>query len=141
MPKHCLYCGNETGDEALNFCNWDCLVKQARADGGTEHLPNGLPVRCVTAAGLMIECEHGDHPDYMFPITTEYHGTDEEELAHGSEIRALIGVDGDVATTMHEACYATFSLVDGSLISGQSWDTDWRLSDESLAKIKVVLKF
>jgi hypothetical protein len=48
---------------------WAEMVAAARDDGATEYRPNGLPVACIRADGALLEHEHADHPDYLFPVT------------------------------------------------------------------------
>jgi len=90
----CLRCGKDTGGPT-NYCNWGCLEAYNRAHGGKEHLPNGLPVRSIRHDGLMLECEHGDHPDYIGP-------TPENEYEYRDELHALIYTDGHIALTLYE---------------------------------------
>ena len=82
----------------------------------------------------MLEHEHGDHPNYQFPVDVEWIGpmddapftwTDGEgktesvtpaefkNMAH--ETHALIYTDGVVAITLNECCYAMWHLTDGSV--------------------------
>lgn len=137
-PRPCLYCGKTTPDFS-GYCGWDCQVAHARADGAVDHRPNGLPVACITATGLLLECEHGDHPDYKFPVDVE--GVDSpdtlEKLGHSMypEYHALIYTDGYVAVTMYECCYAMWSVESGAWLGGFLWDKTNRLSEASRAAI------
>jgi hypothetical protein len=141
-------------------CSWDCSIEEARRAGGKEHLPNGLPVRCIKADWTMLEHEHGDHPDYKFPIGVEYVGpltpqlreqfeilvgrppADDDELRKtNGETHALVYSDGYVAVTMDECCYAMWYVTDGSLGGGSLWggtkkDPHWRLSEQALEQIR-----
>ena len=162
--KKCPGCDKQM-DDYVNFCSWDCHVELAKRDGATKHCPNGLPVKCITRDNLMIEHEHGDHPDYKFPVEVNFVGliTPDDcydyELLTGnkyegendlqavrrfkSEIHALIYVDGSIALTMYECCYKIFSLRDGMNISGASsgWKRgEYILSDESLKKARELKK-
>lgn len=152
--KNCLNCSKEI-DGHVNYCNWDCHVEHARKEGCVDHRPNGLPVRCITASGLLTECEHGDHPDYKFPVVADYIGerddkfiwvgsegerkpmTDEEFNGFSHETHALIYCDGSIAVTIYECCYAMWLMRDGSLAGGSLWKPkEWKLSDKSLAEIR-----
>ena len=154
--KRCLACDKQVEDY-LNYCDWDCHVEAAKQAGGVMHCPNGLPVRCITRDNLMIECEHGDHPDYKFPVTLQYTGTNPQEdfqVMHGDgtiepmsdemardrmqETHALIYTDGSIALTMYECGYGLWSLRDGKFLSGPAWMSGglFRLTDESLEKVR-----
>jgi len=158
--KTCPACGKEP-PQYHNYCNWECHVDHAKKLGGVVHCPNGLPIRCITRDNLMIECEHGDHPDYKFPVTVVYVGNDPKadfQVMHGDgavepmsdemardrmqETHALIYTDGTIALTMYECGYGLWSLRDGRFISGPSWMRGdiFRLSDESMAKVKELKK-
>lgn len=138
--RECPGCGKEPPPH-VNYCTWECQIAAARKVGGRELRPNGLPIRCVTADGAMLECEHGDHPDYRFPVTVEKYvrfDTD-DEYERQLEQHALIYTDGSVAMTMHECCYALFGLRDGQFIAGPSWMSGrCRLAAESLAKVRAL---
>lgn len=159
MSDKSCRCGKEV-PAWKNFCSWECHVDEAREIGGKEHLPNGLPIRCIKSDGTMLEHEHGDHPDYQFPVGVEYVGPltggiredfetlvgraplDDEELRKSrGEVHALIYSDGSVAVTIDECCYSMWHVSDGALRGGSLWGNqkdwkDWRLSEESLAKIR-----
>lgn len=153
--KHCVFCNAET-TAFTNYCNWDCLVGMAKAEGGKTYLPNGLPIKSVKADNSMWEHEHGDHPDYKFPVEVEYVGvldkaayddynvicgeetTDETKVRNlMGETHALIYTDRSIAVTMYECCYAMWHVRDGKLKGGSLWMSDaWKLSDASLEMIK-----
>lgn len=109
--------------------------------------PNDLPVSCLSARGEMLECEHGDHPDYMFPVTALYVGADEEKFIErhgdtvvdcGRELHALIYTDGTIALTMYECCYSMWSVGDGKILNEHLWykKGEWRLDEKSLERIR-----
>lgn len=134
----CAHCGKPTSF-ACNYCDWDCQVAAWRATGAKEHLPNGLPIKCLPGEGLMLECEHGDHPTYIFPVTAQYIGTPPKghEDEYGDETHALIYTDGWVALTIHECTFYLWHLASyGKLLYGpRGGETNYRLSDESIEKI------
>jgi hypothetical protein len=132
--------------------------------GGREIRPNGLPIRCIKANGDMLECEHGDHPDYKFPVDVEYVGRIDDGLRRDYEactgdvmaanddddddavrrmqrqVHAFIYTDGFVAVTICEHCYAAWFLPTGEPI-GHLWSDSpqrglWRLSEASLVKMR-----
>ena len=132
----CVNCGKET-TPYTNYCDWECSIELAKKNGGVVHCPNGLPIRCITRDNLMIECEHGDHPTYMFPVDVEYLGTElfespENELAiYGRQLKddeerrhclgeehALIYTDGSIAVTLYECTYAMWHLEKGDFVGG-----------------------
>lgn len=157
--KRCR-CGKPLQTYAAH-CSWECNVDEARASGLKEVLPNGLPVAAISASGLLLECDGGDHPDYKFPVAVEFCGDitnamwvdflnmtgrhpvddDEVRMIHG-ETHALIYSDEAVALTTHENCYAMWYLSDGSLGGGSLWgpvnrySPQYRLTAGSIAKIK-----
>ena len=132
----CPGCGKEPPRHG-NYCTWECHVEATRKAGGREHLPNGLPVRCITADGMMLECEDDDHPDYKFPVEIgRERFVDRDDEERSNETHALIYTDGSIALTMYERCYALWSLRDGHFIGGPSWEVGKRLSTESIAKIR-----
>ena len=129
-----------------NYCGWECSVGHAKSRGGAVHSPNGLPVRSIRFDDSMWEHEHADHPGYMFPVEVRFvgelpdewrqyhvamHGrelTDEEFRDSEGQTHALVFLDGCVALTMYECCYALWRLDDGSLLHGSLWRADrWRL--------------
>lgn len=152
--KPCTHCGKPVEDY-LNYCNWDCIVESAKAAGGTVHTPNGLPIRSVKFDNSMWEHEHGDHPDYKFPVAVEYVGPigpddredyrmccgedgDEAKVrAFRGETHALIYSDGYIAVTLYECTYAMWSLADGLIKAGQMWKKgEYRLNLVSVLQIK-----
>lgn len=152
--KPCTHCGKPTEDY-INYCNWDCIVNCAKAAGGTVHTPNGLPIRSVKFDNSMWEHEHGDHPDYKFPVVIEYvgaigpadqedyrmcsgeDGTEEQIRSFRGETHALIYSDGHVAVTLYECTYAMWSLADGMIRAGQMWKKgEYRLNVMSVTQIK-----
>jgi hypothetical protein len=136
MRYTCFHCG-EPAPQSHNYCSWDCHVAAARADGAVEHLPNGLPVACITADGKLLECEHGDHPTYLFPVVVASDLDPDDDPDHGyPQTHALVYTDGRVALTLHECCYALWSVYDGALVSGERQRAGDSLADASLAKIR-----
>lgn len=147
--KQCISCGKFI-EEYYNYCTWSCQIDDAKKSGGQAHLPNNLPVGCIRHDGAMLEHEHGDHPDYKFPVTIEYCGseentpywsdglgnkTDAPELQQ--ETHALIYSDGAVAITMYECCYAMWYLYRNEFGGGSLWKKgEWRLTQDSLLKIR-----
>lgn len=156
--KPCTNCGKPIADY-INYCDWDCHVEHAKKEGGRVHCPNGLPIRCIRHDGLMLECEHGDHPDYKFPVVAHYVGplepdelvglgkvfgrevTEDEARQSRDEVHALIYSDGHVALTLYECNYALWSLADGLVRAGQMWKrSEWRLNALSIAQIRELRK-
>ncbi len=154
--KQCAFCKKEI-DRYVNYCSWDCIVAEAKANGGTVNCPNGLPIRSVKADGSMWEHEHGDHPDYKFPVDVHYVGPIDEDdykdaemmmgrpaanveevLKMKDETHALIYTDGNIAVTMYECCYAIFNLGTGMISCGPMWlrKKEWTLSAQSLTQIR-----
>jgi hypothetical protein len=140
MNKYpCQNCGKI--NEAVNYCDWNWNIEAAKKDGGAEVLPNGFPIKCILADGTMLECEHGDHPTYKYPVTVEYRGEIPEDLekwdtSYCSETHALIYEDGYIALTLSECTYYMWRLLDGQWMSGSSWyNKSWYLTKESLEKI------
>jgi hypothetical protein len=140
----CWICGREYAADAAGFgrlglCSWACRVEDFKRAGYVEVRPNGLPVVCATAQGTLLECEHGDHPTYLFPVeaTGEEHP---EDLAHDfhmfPEQHALIYTDGHVALTLYECCYAIWYVRDGEWLGGSLDRKGVRLTEESLEKIR-----
>ena len=85
--------------------------------------------------------EHEGHPTFIFPVVAEYIGErvplPELDRSYGPESHALIYTDGCVALTLYEYVYATWNARTGSLWTGSLWTKgEWRLTDESIAKIK-----
>jgi len=152
---NCLDCGKP--NESVYFCDWDCHVAYAKKQGGIEHAPNGLPIKCIAADWSMWEHEHGDHPDYKFPVDIDYVGpvTDghREDAVHVyamdptssddavreafGETHALIYTDGSIAITIHECTYAMWYLRDGECGGGSLYKSgDWKLSMSALEYIR-----
>jgi len=145
-PGICNFCGKGC-PQYCNYCDWGCHVGAAKADGGEIHAPNGLPVGCVKADGSMWECEHGDHPDYKFPVVAEFIPTsddvgdpEDDEHDERTETHALLYNDEYIALTIYEYCYSMWSLSDGKLMHGPSWyknwHKNWRLTEKSIKDIK-----
>jgi hypothetical protein len=148
----CAFCG-EAVEASHNYCNFDCMVKEARAMGGKEIRPNGLPIRCIAADGTMMENEHADHPDYKFPVEVVYAGEepidtfidgDGNVVDVGPEImeslrhqdHALVYFDRCVAVTIYECCYAFWYLADNQVAGGSLWKKgDWKLAQSALDEI------
>lgn len=127
VPEYLLPCAVCGKAEPCN--EWACRVEMNRREGCSEHTPNNLPIRCIRADGMMLEHEHGDHPDYIFPVEIEYVGPKDEEryqLVDGEgnvemmdegwrystdhEEHALLFASGSVAVTIYETCSAMWSL-------------------------------
>ncbi len=145
--------------------NWQDRVKQAVLDGCEIVTPNGLPVRCMTATGKLLEIENGDHSTYIFPVIAEYTGeitqdqfedyrmqcgeagdpvTSDKVRGFMREHHALIYTDGVVALTLYECNYAMWivggSEHDGRIEAGSMWKAcEWKLSEQSMADIKAYL--
>lgn len=142
----CGNCGKL--NEYRNYCNWECSVSAAMKAGGKKHLPNGLPVGSIRHDNEMFEHEHGDHPDYKFPVEIEWIGQltdehredfkmisdrlpkDDEELRSSmGETHALIYTDGNIVLTMYECCYAMWHLHDdGRWLGGSLWSNKFKLN-------------
>lgn len=104
----------------------------------------------------MLEHEHGDHPDYKFPVEVIYIGPEPEKKfglvdSDGKEVpapegwiesetrqeHALIYSDNSVAITLYEHCYAMWYLRNGRFGGGALWDqSEWRLTDKSVLDIR-----
>ena len=151
----CVNCGKEA-PWGHNYCDWDCHVDAARKNGYVEYLPNGLPIRCLNAQGLMLEHEHGDHPDYVFPVDVDFVGeiddgdreeyreifdkvspTDENIRVYKGEDHALIYTDGSIAVTIYECCYYLWIVRDGTCRGAPEWMrlNEWKLSEQSRLRI------
>jgi len=134
--KNCLHCKKEI-QESRNYCDFACGVALAKAEGSKEHLPNGLPISCITASGFLLECEHGEHLDYKFPVRIQTTVPERDpEYREYPQTHAFIYTDGVVAVTMYEANYYMWSLHnDGETLGGRyAYKTD-RLSEESCKKV------
>jgi hypothetical protein len=139
MLLKCCNCGKENLD--VNYCNFDCIIETAKKAGGKVITPNNLPIGCVTCDYTMLECEHGDHPSYKFPVVVKYIGKrepDAHEFDYADETHALIFFDDTIALTLHECCYYVFSLKTGILyLSEYDFEiNNYQLTEESLQKIK-----
>jgi len=88
MSITCVHCGKPPPPHQ-NYCDWDCVVASAEACGGRKITPNGLPIRCVTADGTMLECAGGDHPTYLFPVVVDVVNLD-GDIGSDTETHALI---------------------------------------------------
>lgn len=114
-----------------------------RQTGTRLHAPNGLRTRLTRWDGLMLECDGGDHVDYLFPVAAESsdppeRGPEGQVLWWNKATHALIYTDGNVALTLHEACHHLWHLrLDGAYLSGPLHGEHWRLSVESLEKISL----
>lgn len=139
--KKCLFCG-KTPPEYSNYCSWDCSVQHALKLGGRVFCPNGLPISCIKHDGSCLEHEHGDHPDYKFPVDVVFTGTvpvdlEEHDCSFMPQQHALINVDENVATTLYEYGFYSFSTLTGMNLSRPRYETsEWRLSDDSLVQIR-----
>lgn len=135
----CVCCGR-VAPSGNNYCSWDCEVEEARSRGGKVVAPNGLPIKCIRWDGAMLECEHGDHPDYKFPITVDGDEHPDDVVREFPpvypETHALIYTDGNIAITLHECGYYMWHLSDGRGIGGSHQQPSERLSDESLSEIR-----
>lgn len=149
----CQNCGKMNA--CRNYCDWNCHFECAKKDGGQAHLPNGLPVGCIKADGSMWEHEHGDHPDYKFPVEADFVGPitdgdisdyemicgekapDEDAIRKSKgETHALIYSDYSIAITMYEHCYAMWYLRSNQIAGGNLWTRgEWKLTQASIDKI------
>lgn len=144
---NCSHCGKPVS-EGHNYCSWSCQVAQAKEGGGKVITPNNLPIGCIKADGTMLEHEHGDHPDYKFPVTAKYVGPPPPPLEERDpntcyeerlEMHALLYTDGCIALTMYECCYAMWSLKEGFVMSGFLWGKkEWQFTPEALAKVRAL---
>lgn len=120
------------------------------------HCPNDLPIMAIRHDGLMLEHEHGDHPEYKFQVEVElmcavdddmrYDAkllsgmddlTDEQVARVHNETHAFIRIENNNAVTLFESNVYTFNVEDGQLVEGPGWDTRHkRLKHESLMKIR-----
>lgn len=131
----CEVCGKESCDN-----EWACRVEMNRREGCPEFTPNNLPIRCIRADGMMLEHEHGDHHDYLFPVEIEYIGPPDETRYHlvdgegnievmdehwkystDHETHALLYANGSIAVTMYETCSAAWLLQEDK----QRKDGEW----------------
>lgn len=145
MAVNCPHCSKPC-PPFNSYCSFECRVETYKKEGGVLHQPNGLPITCFKYDGNMYEHEHGDHPDYKYPVTVMYkgditddmrhdynlftrkEGSDDEIRSFSSETHALIYKDNAIAITLYECCYAMWYLKDGSLGGGSLWGIDnWQL--------------
>jgi hypothetical protein len=128
LVKTCDICGKDI-HQYHNYCSdWNCVIELNKRDGGIVYTPNNLPIRCIRADGAMLEHEHGDHPDYIFPVHAEYigqlddayfenykmvtgkEGSREDVRNSIRETHALLYANGSIAVTMYETCSAAWML-------------------------------
>jgi len=148
----CKYCN---ANEIPEHSNWNCcdehacVVKMHEEAGYVRHCPNGLEPSCFMSCGLMTECEHGDHPDYLFPVEVEYVGERQSDLSewdYMNEQHALVFANGSVAVTMYETCSSTWMLSPrrgekGLCLGGHLHEANkYKLTEKSLAEIKEYVK-
>jgi hypothetical protein len=141
--KRCRGCGARI-ERWLNYCNWDCMLAEAKKAHGTTIAPNGLPIVCIKADGTLLEHEEADHPGYRFPVDAEFTGTVPHDIDVDGSYEpcslALLHACGNVVLTAYEHCYDIWRLDNGAHLGGSSWFRDqWRLTDASLAKIAVAV--
>ena len=147
---NCHFCGKEA-PKYHNYCDGNCHIEHAKVNGGQEYRPNDLPIACIKADGTMLEHEHGDHPDYKFPVNIycDREISEEEQFnvfgklfteellrKYNTESHALIYTDGTVALTMYECNYSIWSLSDGKYLGGRYNCNKDRITEESLNKIR-----
>lgn len=140
MYKSCNIC-NKSCEEYKNFCSWKCHIKAAKKAGGKAITPNNLPIKCIKANGYMLECEHGDHKYYKFPIYLTYKdqfsdidGNVEEKTF--TETAALIYANKYIVVALFECCYLYFynGICKKGLLKG------CELTNKSLKDIKNFIK-
>ena len=109
----CHHC-NKPCEIGHNYCDFNCHIAACEAAGYVRKTPNNLPVKCITGTGLLLECESGDHPSYIKPVTVTlngYHydwGNNTEKTGPkytDKETHALIFYDDICAVTLFEECY------------------------------------
>lgn len=132
--RQCMQCGTAVPSPS-NFCSWKCHVEHTRARGGRDHRPNGLPVGCITAAGLLTECGHGDHETYLFPVDVDGQDDPPPEPREYPQMHALIYTDGCCALTLYDCTYVLWLLCDGAPIGGRHYREHERLSEKARADI------
>lgn len=152
----CEICGAEI-HKFHNYCpKTECMIELTKRAGGVAYTPNNLPIRCFRHDGLMLECEHGDHPDYLFPVDIEFVGaiedsdredfrqvsgkeefTDDDVRHYMGESHALLYANSSVAVTIYETSSYAWRLLEetAGFPLSLSVTNRWRLSDASLAKI------
>ncbi len=129
--KNCLACQKEI-EPHLNYCDFECMKTLARENGAKVYAPNDLPIVCIDAEGDLLEHEHAKHPDYKFPVKVEWCGLENEPV----EMHAVIYFDDAIVLTIHECCYATWKISDGSYVSGSLWNKNYKLCPLSVFAIK-----
>lgn len=114
-----------------------------RQTGTRDYLPNKLPVRTIRWDGLRLECEHGDHADYLFPVDVVC--LEPPEIIDGRKHsldepgHALIYTDGNVALTVYECLHVLWHVGrDGEWLSGGYLSSSYRLSARS---VDMILKY
>jgi hypothetical protein len=141
----CCHCGKSIEDY-VNYCSWDCIVNSAKADGGEIHTPNNLPVKCVKCDGSMWEHEHGDHPDYKFPVDVEFVKVSDDcddSSIHDLDLQshALIYTDGYVSVTIHECCYYMWTRHGKCMHSPEGvHGYEQRFTEESVKRIEEYMR-
>ena len=113
MSNKCLFCKKEA-PKHHNYCGFECHIEDCKKAGYIQVTPNNLPIKCITGDGKLLECEGGDHPNYIKPVEvklTGYHynyETEQEEFGpqySESETHTLIFQDEVSAITLYETCY------------------------------------
>ena len=131
----CEVCEKEVCDD-----EWACRVEMNRREGCPELTPNNLPIHCIRADGTMLEHEHGDREDYLFPVEVEYIGPPDETRYHlingegnievidegwkysiDHEMHALLYANGSIAVTMYETCSAAWLLQEDKQRKNGEW--------------------
>jgi hypothetical protein len=139
--SNCVNCGKLTVD---NYCDSECMIENAKKNGGKVMAPNNLPITCIRYDYTMMEHPEADHPDYKFPVKVEYCGKEipVDKYEYSREDHALIYTDGNIAVTIYECCFAMWTLNgskrdQGKCCGGHLWaKNDWKLTDESIEKIR-----
>jgi len=135
MASPCVQCGQPSDDGPI--CGWDCHVAHARAAGARELLPNGLPPQCIRHDNVLLECEHGDHESYLFPVEiTGEESSAAPELREYPQVHALIYTDGQLALTLYEGCYEMWFVRDGRPLGGRGQAQHERLTEGARAAIR-----
>ena len=134
----CQHCGGETRP-AENYCSWACHVQEALAQNGARICPNGLPVRCVRADGVVMEHMHADVEGYLFPV--EVDGEDDaESIAAGCReypaSHAFLGEQEGALLTVYEFCEYRWRADDGTPLAGHHQYAHERLSKGALDAIQ-----
>lgn len=113
--------------------SWEEAIADAKAAGGREVLPNGLPVKCIMSDFTMLECEDGDHPTYICPVEVVDPTSDREG---GLDVHAAIYCDGNIVLTLYECCYGAYRLKTGESVGPlTSWMDGTRLTEASRAML------